>query len=179
MGEVNPLLREFWMPDYSAKTCHKCDKLFTTFKRKHHCRYCGKIFCSDCTIKHYELPNGAVIPRICQACLNLLNTSMQNNTFNIGDKLLIGTEGNSDTPSITTLEQEDIIPREAEIMDGIEERNRDIKNDAIMDENRDRRIIELLGEMTDCDKDPFEIFANEFLDNRSAKLLSENDMSND
>ncbi|KAI8336116.1 hypothetical protein BC941DRAFT_398005 [Chlamydoabsidia padenii] len=40
--------KEFWMPDEQCKECYKCRKQFTMFRRKHHCRFCGQIFCSKC-----------------------------------------------------------------------------------------------------------------------------------
>ncbi|CDO92951.1 unnamed protein product [Kluyveromyces dobzhanskii CBS 2104] len=45
----NILSKEYWMKDESAKECFNCAKLFTTFRRKHHCRICGQIFCSSCS----------------------------------------------------------------------------------------------------------------------------------
>lgn len=47
----NQSTRHFWMSDRSAKACYECDKLFTFFRRRHHCRSCGQIFCSDCCTK--------------------------------------------------------------------------------------------------------------------------------
>ncbi|DBA03369.1 TPA: hypothetical protein N0F65_004646 [Lagenidium giganteum] len=41
-------MKHFWMSDRSAKACHECDQLFTFFRRRHHCRSCGQIFCSQC-----------------------------------------------------------------------------------------------------------------------------------
>ncbi|TID29540.1 hypothetical protein CANINC_001814 [Pichia inconspicua] len=41
--------RDYWLDDASATKCRSCDRKFTTFLRKHHCRICGKIFCSNCT----------------------------------------------------------------------------------------------------------------------------------
>ncbi|ORY76100.1 hypothetical protein BCR37DRAFT_383779 [Protomyces lactucae-debilis] len=38
--------RDHWQPDASASACTACAKTFTLFDRKHHCRCCGKIFCS-------------------------------------------------------------------------------------------------------------------------------------
>ncbi|EPS42164.1 hypothetical protein H072_3809 [Dactylellina haptotyla CBS 200.50] len=43
------LSRDFWMKDENCKECFICQKPFTTFRRKHHCRTCGQIFCSKCT----------------------------------------------------------------------------------------------------------------------------------
>ncbi|CCH58794.1 hypothetical protein TBLA_0A10150 [Henningerozyma blattae CBS 6284] len=44
------LSKEYWMKDESAKECFSCAKTFNTFRRKHHCRMCGQIFCSACTL---------------------------------------------------------------------------------------------------------------------------------
>eukprot|EP00906_Rhabdomonas_costata_P014046 RCo020143 len=39
-----------WVPDHLARTCAFCRKPFTIFRRKHHCRSCGRVFCHvDCT----------------------------------------------------------------------------------------------------------------------------------
>ncbi|TRY71864.1 hypothetical protein TCAL_03156 [Tigriopus californicus] len=37
-----------WMPDAVSVECYECGAKFTTFKRRHHCRVCGQIFCSKC-----------------------------------------------------------------------------------------------------------------------------------
>ncbi|CAB0037002.1 unnamed protein product [Trichogramma brassicae] len=41
-------LRSYWMPDNVSKQCYECGERFTTFRRRHHCRICGQIFCSKC-----------------------------------------------------------------------------------------------------------------------------------
>ncbi len=42
------LSRKFWMADENAKECRECLSVFTPFRRKHHCRICGQIFCGRC-----------------------------------------------------------------------------------------------------------------------------------
>lgn len=38
--------KEKWVSDSSVQNCFKCDKKFhPLYRRKHHCRYCGQIFC--------------------------------------------------------------------------------------------------------------------------------------
>lgn len=44
----NTELQRFWMPDSKSKECYECSVKFSTFRRKHHCRLCGQIFCSKC-----------------------------------------------------------------------------------------------------------------------------------
>ncbi|XP_044763369.1 1-phosphatidylinositol 3-phosphate 5-kinase [Coccinella septempunctata] len=41
-------LKQYWMPDSVSKQCYECSEKFTTFRRRHHCRVCGQIFCSSC-----------------------------------------------------------------------------------------------------------------------------------
>lgn len=42
------IFRNYWMPDSTAKECYECHERFTTFRRRHHCRFCGQIFCGKC-----------------------------------------------------------------------------------------------------------------------------------
>ena len=61
------------MPDACVKNCVSCDTQFGTFKRKHHCRYCGLIFCSVCTRLPHRLPNGTLVDRCCEQCYSQIN----------------------------------------------------------------------------------------------------------
>lgn len=42
------LSKTYWMADETCKECYDCKSVFTTWRRKHHCRICGQIFCSRC-----------------------------------------------------------------------------------------------------------------------------------
>ena len=44
----NTELQKLWMPDSKSVECYDCNLKFNTFRRKHHCRLCGQIFCSKC-----------------------------------------------------------------------------------------------------------------------------------
>lgn len=52
--ETVPLSDEYWMSSASAKQCGECEKYFHPFRRKHHCRFCGQIFCYYCC--NFKLP---------------------------------------------------------------------------------------------------------------------------
>ncbi|MGA2118608.1 MAG: FYVE zinc finger domain-containing protein [Bryobacteraceae bacterium] len=69
-----------WRPDSSAIQCHHCHANFGFFTRRHHCRKCGLIFCSECTPQTKALPYpirrpGADVEkgnvRVCDACFIL------------------------------------------------------------------------------------------------------------
>ena len=47
---------ESWMPDCSIKMCTECQSQFGLLLRRHHCRACGRIFCSYCTKYRISLP---------------------------------------------------------------------------------------------------------------------------
>ncbi|KAJ5234821.1 uncharacterized protein N7469_003989 [Penicillium citrinum] len=68
------LSRDFWMRDESAKDCFYCGEPFTTFRRKHHCRTCGQIFDSKCTLlipgTQFGQP-GSI--RVCKPCERMIS----------------------------------------------------------------------------------------------------------
>nr|XP_056704296.1 lateral signaling target protein 2 homolog [Euleptes europaea] len=59
-----------WVPDEACSSCTACKAPFTVIRRKHHCRSCGKIFCSRCSSHSAPLPRyGQVKPvRVCTHC---------------------------------------------------------------------------------------------------------------
>ncbi|XP_015119945.1 1-phosphatidylinositol 3-phosphate 5-kinase [Diachasma alloeum] len=72
-------LRSFWMPDSVAKQCYECTERFTTFRRRHHCRVCGQIFCSKCCSD--EIP-GKIMGctgdlRVCTYCCKVVLSYLQ------------------------------------------------------------------------------------------------------
>ena len=38
-----------WIPSKNITKCYSCPQRFGMFVRKHHCRVCGRIFCSYCS----------------------------------------------------------------------------------------------------------------------------------
>lgn len=40
-----------WIPDSKADKCMNCSEEFAIFRRKHHCRACGKVVCHDCSTR--------------------------------------------------------------------------------------------------------------------------------
>lgn len=69
------LPKNHWMPDVMATTCYRCEKNFNSFRRRHHCRYCGLLFCANCTKIDASLPNGECLDRICFKCFEVLTAT--------------------------------------------------------------------------------------------------------
>ncbi|CAH1783192.1 unnamed protein product [Owenia fusiformis] len=59
-----------WLPDETCPHCTACKIPFNFVKRRHHCRNCGKIFCSRCSSNQVSLPQyGHSKPvRVCNRC---------------------------------------------------------------------------------------------------------------
>ncbi|KAF0686622.1 Aste57867_21594 [Aphanomyces stellatus] len=45
--ELKPMAQ--WVPDVKRRVCAVCERRFSTFVRKHHCRACGEVICSQCS----------------------------------------------------------------------------------------------------------------------------------
>ncbi|KAI5124133.1 hypothetical protein M0805_000944 [Coniferiporia weirii] len=70
------LSRDYWMDDENCKECYDCKSVFTTWRRKHHCRICGQIFCSRCAsniIKGSRFGHEGML-RVCNLCLEKLHS---------------------------------------------------------------------------------------------------------
>ncbi|KXN88911.1 1-phosphatidylinositol 3-phosphate 5-kinase FAB1 [Leucoagaricus sp. SymC.cos] len=68
------LSKDYWMDDENCKECYDCKSVFSAWRRKHHCRICGQIFCSRCAsniIKGTRFGQNAMI-RVCNLCLEKL-----------------------------------------------------------------------------------------------------------
>ena len=66
-----------WIPDSHATSCMKCDSPFTALTRgRHHCRFCGGIFCRACTKGRCLLPvkfRERDPQRVCDICYDRLH----------------------------------------------------------------------------------------------------------
>ena len=77
-----------WVTDDSVIDCQKCKEPFGMWRRKHHCRVCGKIFCYYCSYDRLAIPDEMLddlpkspyytntigqIVRACETCKNNIN----------------------------------------------------------------------------------------------------------
>ncbi|NWT62113.1 ZFY16 protein, partial [Erythrocercus mccallii] len=62
-----------WVPDSEAPNCMNCQAKFTFTKRRHHCRACGKIFCSSCCKRKCKLHYMEKEARVCTGCYDDIN----------------------------------------------------------------------------------------------------------
>jgi 1-phosphatidylinositol-3-phosphate 5-kinase len=61
---------KFWMPDRFCKVCYGCEEAFTMYRRRHHCRMCGQIFCNSCSSFYIDgkMFNTPGLVRACRLC---------------------------------------------------------------------------------------------------------------
>ncbi|KAI9295926.1 hypothetical protein K502DRAFT_324048 [Neoconidiobolus thromboides FSU 785] len=76
-GQGGGINKAYWMKDEHCHECYNCSKPFSQlFRRKHHCRICGQIFCSDCAsnmISGESMGHNGLI-RVCDYCFTLRNS---------------------------------------------------------------------------------------------------------
>lgn len=60
-----------WRPDSEAASCPICSRNFGLFCRRHHCRQCGDVFCSECSAAKRIVPivHASIPQRVCKKCL--------------------------------------------------------------------------------------------------------------
>jgi hypothetical protein len=59
-----------WVPDCLADSCMLCEREFSLFFRRHHCRTCGIVICSQCSEWNKN-------QRCCMSCMNSLLTPLR------------------------------------------------------------------------------------------------------
>uniref|UniRef100_A0A182NQ61 1-phosphatidylinositol-3-phosphate 5-kinase n=1 Tax=Anopheles dirus TaxID=7168 RepID=A0A182NQ61_9DIPT len=79
----NTDLHKFWMPDSTSIECYDCSVKFSTFRRKHHCRLCGQIFCTKCCS---QVVTGKIINcsddlRVCNYCSKVVLTYLKSSSI--------------------------------------------------------------------------------------------------
>lgn len=57
-----------WEKDNNRSTCRYCQSAFSTFRRRHHCRLCGGLYCEACTTSNFTF-QGVTHDRACCGCV--------------------------------------------------------------------------------------------------------------
>eukprot|EP00668_Euglena_longa_P001725 GGOE01002031.1.p1 GENE.GGOE01002031.1~~GGOE01002031.1.p1 ORF type:complete len:1038 (-),score=294.98 GGOE01002031.1:761-3874(-) len=73
-GDVPRISQQPWLPDHLAPCCLACRRAFRFWRRRHHCRACGKVFCDDCSpgrMVLHSVENGDRLVRVCNKCQRL------------------------------------------------------------------------------------------------------------
>ncbi|OWZ16242.1 Phosphatidylinositol-3-phosphate 5-kinase [Phytophthora megakarya] len=68
---------QYWMPDHLCKVCYDCSAAFSLFRRRHHCRLCGQIFCHECSNQFIDgTPHGFPgVVRVCKFCFRFVDAA--------------------------------------------------------------------------------------------------------
>eukprot|EP00041_Stephanoeca_diplocostata_P028296 m.797863 g.797863 ORF g.797863 m.797863 type:complete len:1192 (-) comp23348_c0_seq1:286-3861(-) len=58
-----------WIPDSGVSMCQLCTAEFTVWKRRHHCRLCGKVVCGTCSANNLPIRyKNNKLERVCDEC---------------------------------------------------------------------------------------------------------------
>lgn len=86
LRERSRSFKHFWMSDRSSKSCYECEQLFTFFRRRHHCRSCGQLFCANCCARLPQSFGGGKVDEsierlrkqlVCHTCHRQLREGLQ------------------------------------------------------------------------------------------------------
>ncbi|MCO5589984.1 hypothetical protein L7F22_043953 [Adiantum nelumboides] len=124
-----------WEDDAEASTCRGCNRKFTFFLRKHHCRRCGRIFCDACSTHRAKLtPEELIIDpgmpemiltesngpsRICDGCdaERRLPSSLRNSPFGSEDISNAVHRMDIHSSASQSVRQDDVSSRASELAD--------------------------------------------------------------
>uniref|UniRef100_A0A0K0EKH5 FYVE-type domain-containing protein n=1 Tax=Strongyloides stercoralis TaxID=6248 RepID=A0A0K0EKH5_STRER len=72
-----------WVPDEECDHCTSCNAAFSIIRRRHHCRNCGRIFCSYCSSSRLALPELGYDKkvRVCDMCYFYKNNPTADQSF--------------------------------------------------------------------------------------------------
>lgn len=77
-----------WVSDDLASACMKCAAKFSLTRRRHHCRACGKIFCSTCCWQKVKLIHeDSKEDRACNDCVRTINNGRRSFVFFLSSDL--------------------------------------------------------------------------------------------
>jgi len=85
-----------WMPDKICKVCYNCEDPFNLYRRRHHCRMCGQVFCDRCSSEYVDglqIPGlGPGLHRACGLCHDLYCIQAEKDTKQYSKQRLASTD---------------------------------------------------------------------------------------
>ena len=54
---IRPRTPATWIPDSRVTRCFRCGTMFKLWRRRHHCRCCGRVFCASCSQRQDIIPS--------------------------------------------------------------------------------------------------------------------------
>lgn len=61
-----------WQHEEDVEDCASCHQPFSVTRRKHHCKHCGQIFCTDCLTKTVNSGPSLRPSKVCDVCHTIL-----------------------------------------------------------------------------------------------------------
>jgi hypothetical protein len=65
---VDCVVQTVCVPDEAADICSRCETQFTHFRRRHHCRACGRACCAECAPRMGKDFFNLILKRVCVDC---------------------------------------------------------------------------------------------------------------
>ena len=91
-------LKQYWMPDDISLECYECTSKFTSFRRRHHCRVCGQVFCSKCCSSYIPGKhighNGNL--RVCTFCYRSFQSMLEQGGLETDSQVESGLQGSAE-----------------------------------------------------------------------------------
>jgi hypothetical protein len=63
-----------WQPDNEADSCTVCKTSFSLWYRRHHCRKCGRVVCSNCSPHRITIPRQFIVQHPAEVAMQRLST---------------------------------------------------------------------------------------------------------
>lgn len=118
-SSTQPIGSVLWVPDHCVTRCTGCQIQFWLGLRKHHCRACGQIFCSDCSEYWAPLPDERLFQpvRLCASCfesvsgklqqqhMHLMSSSQRQSESNYANNNMINGTMTASAPAHSSLEK--------------------------------------------------------------------------
>ena len=174
MKELSVLPKECWLPDGSGNACYNCEKSFNILRRKHHCRYCGYLFCSKCVVSKYQIPDGTLLKKICKKCLDSIIKSKQKpETKTVSYPIIPNRSSSAKLSPLIEDENND------ESEDEQEDDEQEIEPGVCLPEedNAEQRAFEVFEELKSDQFSQYNNDAENFLEIRVKTFLAENHLS--